>query len=591
MKFYSLLLLFVISFSSLGQQIHHEISMPSPETHYFHVKTTLSDFKEKKLILKMPVWSPGSYLVREYSKNVNQVWAKDEKGRDLAIRKVAKNSWEITKGNAKKVVINYEYYAFELTVRTSFLDASHGYFNGVNLFTYPEGYSSLGGKLTIIPHASFKKISIPLAEEKEGIANDVNAKTYLFEDFDELADTPCEIGNQETFSFDAAGVKHKVAIYGFGNYDVQQLKVDMAKIIEAETKVFGENPNKEYLFIIHNVVNGNGGLEHKNSTTLSVNRWTYGPDDYLGFLSLVAHEYFHVWNVKRLRPAELVKYDYNTENYTDWLWVMEGFTAYYDELILRRAGFYSKEQYLNRFQGTVNWIEGSAGNAVQPVADASYDAWIKAYRPNENSSNTTISYYSKGGIMAGIFDAMIIKNSNGKKSLDDFISTLYQDHYKKKNDGISLNTFKKTLEHFTGENMDSFFEKYIYGTETMAYDKYFKPLGINVLKSDNNKYALGIGTSGSGGTFTITTVRAGSAAEKYGLSPNDEIIAFNGYRVDKSDFNTFLGMLGDGEMFNLIIARDLQLMSIDLKMEKQDLPRYDFIYEGNKLGDFWLRED
>lgn len=591
MKILSFLAFFACVFTVFGQVIHHKVSMPNPETHYFHVQTTLKDFKDKELILTMPVWSPGSYLIREYPQNVNQVRAKDRNGNALPIRKITKNQWKLEKGRAKEVTIEYEYYAFELTVRTSFLDETHGYFNGSNLFTCPEGYEDLGGKLTIVPHSTFKKITIPLPEQADGFAADVNAKTYIFQDFEELTDTPCEIGNQETFSFEAAGTIHHVAIYGVGSYDVDLLKRDMAKIVESATKIFGENPNKEYWFIIHNVVGGTGGLEHKNSTTLSTDRWVYSGNTYNNFLSLVAHEYFHVWLVKRLRPSELVTYDFSQENYTDWLWVMEGFTAYYDELILRRAGIYTKQEFFNKFRGTLNWIEGTIGNNVQPVADASFDAWIKAYRPNENSSNTTISYYSKGGIIAGVFDAMIISNSNGEKSLDDFMKELYQNYYVKKNVGINYDNFTKTLAKYTGKEMHDFFEKYIYGTEQIPFEKYFTPIGIEVNRYVSERLEFGASLSKSGGKLIVNSVASGSAAEKAGLSPNDEIIAFNGFRVNKNDFERFIFQLDEGDDFNLIISRDLKLISLDSKMEYIKTPKVEMNYVGSRLGEYWLRED
>ena len=591
MKIYRLLVLALfISGSVLGQKIHHELSMPAPETHYFHVETTLTDFSEEKIVLTMPVWSPGSYLIREFPKNVNLMRAKDENGKTLSVQKVSKNKWEIIKGNAKKITVNYEVYAFELTVRTSFLDQTHGYLNGTSIFTFPEGYKKLGGHLKVIPHSSFNKISTPLPITKDGVSSDDNATTFTFKDFDELADTPMEIGNQETFSFDAAGVKHEVAMYGPGNYDVEQLKIDMAKIVEASTAIFGQNPNKDYLFIIHNTDSRGGGLEHMNSTTLLVDRWTYSPENYLSFLSLVAHEYFHVWNVKRLRPAVLVEYDYSNENYTDMLWIMEGFTSYYDELILRRAGFYSEDEYLNVFENTLNWVEGQAGNKVQPLAHSSYDAWIKAYRPNENSRNTTISYYSKGGLIAHVFDAMIIKKTKGKKSLDDFMQKLYNDYYEKENIGMTPAQFKTSLENFIGENMDEFFEKYIYGVETIPYAKYFKELGLNIERTEFNNSAMGVNTKMENGQLTITNVVSGSAAENAGLSPNDEIIAFNGFRVDQSDFSKYLKMLSPDSEFNLIISRGKQLMSIDAKMGTLNSVNYKFNFEGNKLGNYWLRE-
>src|SRR5690554_280483 len=591
MKIYSLLVLALfISSSVLGQNIHHELSMPAPETHYFHVKTTLTDFTEDKLVITMPVWSPGSYLIREFPKNVNLMLAKDENGKSLTVQKISKNKWEINKGSAKKVIVNYEVYAFELTVRTSFLDKTHGYLNGTSVFTFPEGYKHLGGQLTVIPHESFKKITSPLAIVRDGVSSDDNATTFTFKDFDELADAPIEIGNQVEFSFKAAGIKHNVAMYGPGNYDIERLKIDMAKIVEATTAIFGHNPNKEYWFIIHNTDSRGGGLEHMNSTTLNVDRWTYSPDKYMSFLSLVAHEYFHVWNVKRLRPAALVEYDYSNENYTDLLWVMEGFTSYYDELILRRAGFYSEQEYLDRFKSTLNFVEGTPGNKVQPVTHASFDAWIKAYRPNENSRNTNISYYSKGGLLAHAIDAMLIEKSKGKKSLDEFMQKLYKEFYEEQNTGMTPLQFKTALEEFLGENMDEFFDKYVNGTETAPFAKYFKPLGLTIEKTEDTRISMGISTKSEDGKLIITSVQSGSPAEKAGLSPNDEIIAFNGFRVDYNDLQGFFKMLDAGNDFNLIISRSKQLMSIEAKMGLISTTNYEFTYDGNKLGAYWLRE-
>lgn len=594
MKNLRLLTLFTLLFLTntlFGQQIHHELSMPAPETHYFHVETTLKEFAEEKIVLTMPVWSPGSYLVREYPKNVNLVRAKDEKGEALPIKKIRKNQWEIERGKAKTITVNYEVYAFELTVRTSFLDLTHGFLNGVNIFMYPEGHKDLGGKLTIVPHATFQTISAPLEEVKEGLSSDDRAKTYAFKDFDELADSPIEIGNQEVFYFTAAGAEHEVAMYGPGNYDVERLKKDMAKIVESSAAVFGNNPNEKYLFIIHNTNERGGGLEHMNSTALNVNRWTYSSENYTSFLSLVAHEYFHVWMVKRLRPSALIDYDYSNENYTDLLWVMEGFTAYYDMLLLRRAGLYTKNQFVNYLQGTVNWVERAEGNKVQSVADASFDAWIKAYRSNENSGNTTISYYTKGGLIAAVFDAMIIKKSNGKKSLDDVLQELYQTYYEKENVGITEEILKNTLQNYVDEDMTEFFKKYVNGTETIPYAKYLEPIGVSVSKHTSPVHDLGITTEYENGRLIIKTVKTGSAAKNSGLSPNDEIIAFNGFRVDDNEFRNFTKTLVEGDEFNLIISRGNRLMTMDVKVVSKDQVQYVFTLDReNKLGEYWLRE-
>jgi len=592
MNFYLLLFSFLLAFNTLfSQDIHHVLSMPNPETHYFHVQLELTDFEETELILSLPVWAPGSYLIREFSQNINRISAKDESGKQLSVEKVRKNKWKVLRNNAKKVIVNYEYYAFELTVRTSFLDMSHGYVNGTNIFMYPEGYKDKEGRLTVVPHSSFEKVSTALNLLKDGEASDGKFE-YSFQNYDELGDCPIEMGNHEEFSFEAAGITHRVAMYGVGNYSIERLKTDMAKVIESTANVYGENPNKDYLFIIHNSDVGSGGLEHINSTTLNVNRWTYEGRGYLPFLSLVAHEYFHLWHVKRFRPFELGPFDYDRENYTDLLWVMEGFTSYYDELILRRAGFYTEDQYLSKLRSTLNYVEGLPGNKVQPVAHSSFDAWIKAYRPNENSRNTTISYYSKGHLIAAVFDAMMIKKYKGKKSMDDFLQLLYTNYYKKENRGIKKEEFKKELEKFIGMDLTDFFNDHIYGTKTIDFAKYFAPLGLEISMNDAEKVAFGVNASDSNGKLIVRSVTSGSEAEKAGLSPNDEIISFQGIRVGQSDFNKYLEELNVGSEFLLIISRDGLLEVLQAKMGTLPGVKYSFdLDSSNKLAKYWLRTD
>jgi len=586
-----LIVLFIgFIFNSFAQKVHYTLSMPEPQTHYFHVDLELSDFSEETVVVSLPTWAPGSYLIREFSKNIDVVTAKDAQGKVLPIEKISKNKWSIKKGSAEKVTVSYDYYAFELTVRTSFLDLTHGYLNGSNVFVYVDGYKNLSGTLTVIPFEGFEHITTALPISNDGITSDDKRETFTFRDFDHLADSPIEIGNQEIFSFDAAGVKHTVAIYGPGNYDKNQLKIDMAKIVEAATDIFGSNPNKEYVFIIHNTNFGSGGLEHLESTTLNVNRWTYQGSDYMGFLSLVAHEYFHLWLVKRLRPKALGPFDYDQENYTDLLWVMEGFTSYYDELILRRAGFYEEEQYVGKLISTLNYVEGSIGNKVQPVAHSSFDAWIKAYRPNENSSNTTISYYSKGHLVCAVLDAMMIEKYKGKKGMDDFLQILYKKYYEKEKRGFTSEEFEQEISDFVGRDLTTFFEKHIYGTETVEYEKYFSPLGVELVKTEGMVQGFGVSTRMDNGRLIVRSVSRGSMAEKAGVSPNDEIIAFNGFRVDQSSFMDFMDYLEVGDEFVLIISRDEQLMVIDAAMGMQDAVRYSFSFEeDNALQKYWLR--
>jgi predicted metalloprotease with PDZ domain len=595
------ILLFVFALAVSGifsqvfaQQVRYSLRMSKPETHYFEVEMELSNFKSATLDIKMPVWAPGSYLVREFASKVNLVRAKDAQGKSLEVTKVDKNTWRIQTNKASKVVVNYEVYAFELTVRTSFLDQTHGYVNGTSVFMYVDQFKHLPGKLTVIPHASFKKVATSLSRETEGLAAD-NAHFFKFSDYDELADCPIEIGNHLEFSFTASGIPHHVAMYGEGNFDVEKLKYDMAKIVEACTNVYGQNPNKEYWFIIHNTTSGGGGLEHTTSTTLNVNRWTYTGSKYLGFLSLVAHEYFHLWNVKRIRPIELGPFDYDKENYTTLLWVMEGFTSYYDELILRRAGYYTEDEYINTLFSSINSVENQPGTRVQPVAHSSFDAWIKAYRPNENSYNSTISYYSKGQVLAALFDAMIVANSKGKRSLDDLMRRLYDEYFVRLKRGFTESEFKKELESLTGAKLDDFYAKYIHGTDVIDYDGILSKVGVNVRNAGRSEPVFGSSVSEENGKLVVKRVTSGSAAERAGLSVHDEIIAFNGFRVGQSRFNDYLSGLVAGEKFMLLVARDEVLIELKAEMGEQTKSVYRSSLSEEKnsalLRNFWLRTD
>ena len=584
---------FLICGLSTAQKMTYSVSMPKPQNHYFHVEMQLSGFKEKELMVKMPVWAPGSYLVREFAKNVDLVKAFDENGKALKVNKKTKNAWSIDKGASSLVKVVYDVYSFELSVRTSFLDLTHGFISGSGVFMYVDGHKDLSGELSVIPFKDFKKVSTALMPVSESVAGD-GAFKFTFNDYDQLVDCPIEIGNQEIFHFMAAGVDHTVAIYGEGNYDINALKKDMAHIVETATSVIGENPNKNYTFIIHNVVDGQGGLEHSNSCTLSVNRWTYQGGEYAGFLSLVAHEYFHLWNVKRIRPIELGPFNYDEENYTSLLWVMEGFTSYYDELLLVRAGYTSESEYLQKIQSTINYVEGSVGARVQPVAHASFDAWIKAYRPTENSSNTTMTYYSRGQMLAAILDVMIISKYKGQKCLDHFLQQLYNKFYKGLKRGFSEQEFQDELEAFLGEDMDDFFQKYVFGTEVAPLQETFKKVGLQVEETGVARPSFGASLRQDGGKVIVRGIRAGSAAEQAGISVNDEIIGCNGYRIDQGALEQFTGGLNTGDKFNLLISRDEVLMNLSVAITDYFKPQFTFKKTSDmqceKLRNYWLRK-
>lgn len=589
------ILLFAISFLAYqlsAQTIAYQLRMPKPQNHYFEVEMTLSDFKEKELNLKLPVWAPGSYLVREFSKNLNLVKAFDENGKEIQVVKKTKNTWTVKANGEKKIKVKYEVYSFELSVRTSFLDLTHGFVSGSGVFMYVDGYKDKSGLLEIVKHPTFSTITTALPKAKMSIAKD-GSESFEFSNYDQLVDCPIEIGNHLVFDFTAAGVKHTVAMYGEGNFDVPTLKKDMAKVVQAATDVFGVNPNKEYVFIIHNVVDGQGGLEHTNSTTLSVNRWTYQGAEYTGFLSLVAHEYFHLWNVKRVRPIELGPFDYDQENYTSLLWVMEGFTSYYEKLILVRAGFMSKEDFLNKLQGSINYVEGSVGTRVQPVAHASFDAWIKAYRPTENSANTSMTYYSRGSVIASVIDILIIDNSKGKQCLDHFFQHLYKKYFIEMNRGFSETEFKTELEKFVGKNLDEFYKKYIDGTEILPYAEVFDKVGISIIDNTSFKPSFGATVREEGGKVMVKNVRAGSSAEEAGISVGDEIVGCNSYRVDQAMLEAMMSGLGTAETADLLIAREEKLFSVKVRMTNFRKPNFQLVKQSNEKPTanfmYWLR--
>ncbi len=583
-----ILLILCLPTFAFGMTVSYELRMPKPQNHYYEVQMNISGNEDAQVEVKMPVWTPGSYLVREFSKNVNLVKAFTKDGKSISVTKKSKNAWIINAGKEKDIQVKYDVYAFELSVRTPFLDLTHGFVSGSGVFMYTEKSKNQSGNVTIFPHESFKRISTSLPGDQgyTGLG-----QRFQFENYDQLVDCPMEIGNQEIFEFTAAGVLHTVAMYGEANYNVEQLKRDMPKIVEAETAVIGKNPNKTYTFIVHNVVDGQGGLEHMNSCVLSVNRWTYAGKQYVDFLNLVAHEYFHLWNVKRIRPVELGPFNYDSENYTSLLWVMEGFTSYYDELILRRTGFYTEEEFLAKLQSSINYVEGTPGSRVQPVAHASFDAWVKAYRPNENSSNTTMTYYSRGSVLASVIDAMIITETDGKKCLDHFLQQLYTTYYEGLKRGFSEAEFKMELAKFVGKNMDEFFAKYVDGTEIIPYKEYYTPVGLNVQDITTNNPSFGASVREEGGKVIVKSVRFGSSAEDAGISVGDEIIGCNGYRVDQAMFEGMMSGMSNFDSCEILVAREEQLFSVKATIKPYKKPQFLLTKSSanEKRLHYWLR--
>ncbi|WP_128543430.1 M61 family metallopeptidase [Larkinella soli] len=555
--------------------ISYVLSMPQPQTHYFEIEmrvsapTALTDQAGNGYIdIKMPVWTPGSYLIREYAKNVEGFRAQAG-DRMVRSEKIRKNTWRVyTK--EESLVIQYRVYAYELTVRTSFLDQSHGYLNGASLFMYVDPLRNQPHRLTVQPFKDWKKISTALP----AVAGQAN--TYEASDYDVLVDSPMEIGNHEVLTFTAAGVPHTVAMYGEKIYNSTRLAEDMKRVCETAATVIGEHPCKEYTFIVHQTPTGGGGLEHQNSTTLQVTRDAFiTARAYQNFLSLVAHEYFHLWNVKRIRPKALGPFDYENENYTHLLWVAEGITSFYQNYILRRAGFTTADEYLRNFAYEISGIENLPGTQVQSVAEASWDAWIKYYRPNENSVNSTVSYYSKGSVLGGLLNLSILQSTGGRNNLDDVLRLLYDTYYKKLKRGFTDEEFQQAVEKVAGRKMDDFFQKYVFGTEKIDYNGFLNPVGLRMVDASAGKQDpyLGAITKLTEGKLIVSAVRRDSPAWNEGINVNDEILAVGGLRAG-ADLEKQLATYKPGDSVEFTVNRGGYIKNLTVKLTGNPLAAF-----------------
>ncbi len=567
----ALFFMLLTSTAARSVTISFDVSFTEPQAHYADIRMNLGGISTEYVDIKMPVWTPGSYLIREFAKNVENVQAVSTSGQPVRVEKVSKNTWRVY---AKKsdFALNYRVYSFEISVRTPFVDASHAFLSPAGLFMYPSGMISQPSTVTVHLPAMWKKISTGL----EPVAGKEN--TFYAPDFDILYDSPIEIGNQDVFSFPVGGVNYEVAMYGGGNYDKQRLAVDMPKIIAQEAAVFGENPNKRYVFIVHNYNVGSGGLEHLNSTVLGVARFNYGTEaGHLAFLRLVAHEHFHLWNVKRLRPKALGPFDYETENYTTNLWIAEGFTSFYDKLSVHRAGLFSAEKYLEAVLGDIGTIENQPGNKVQAASESSFDAWIKYYRPNENTKNSTVSYYNKGAVIALLMNLEILHSTRGQKSLDDVMKAVYTEYYQKQKRGYTDAEFRAMAEKIAGVSLSEIYDGYVNGTAPIDYNRYFGYAGLKLITDDAAKQnpLLGTTTAVKDGKTMITNVARGSAAWIDGLNVNDEVIAIDGIRINPvnveaprlTEVDKYVATRKVGARIQVLIARDglMQTISVTLK--------------------------
>lgn len=546
--------------------IEYEVRMPEPQTHYFEVTVTVTGLHQQTVDFVMPVWTPGSYLIRDYARHVTTFSATDSQGTTLPVRKTNKTTWRVESRGARQIIAHYRVYAFDENMRESYLDESHAYINGPSLFVYVDGYLDRPVRLRIHPAPGWDTISTGL--------DPVPGEKWVFEapNYDVLVDCPIEIGQHPVYEFTVRGVPHRIAIYGVGNYDPQRLMADARRIIEAAEALFGELPYRHYTFIVHLTSSGGGGIEHANSASLSYPRWGFSPESsYRRWLSLVAHEFFHLWNVKRIRPIELGPFDYTRETPTRMLWVAEGFTSYYADRLLLRAGFIGPGRYLERLAQAIAELQNRPGRFIQSVAEASFDAWIKFYRPDENSRNTTVSYYNKGKILAALLDLEIRYRTDGARSLDDVMRYLYTEFYKKRNTGYTEEDFRHVCEAVAGSDLREFFEQYVYGTTEIDYDRFLHHAGLRLERTeiDERRGYLGIRLRNENGRAVVASVVANTPAYQYGVYVGDEILAIDGWRVNFDNYAQRLGAKKPGESVVLTINRKGMVRTLDVVLGRR----------------------
>ncbi len=551
-------------------EVNYTVSFSKPFTHYCEVKIVLKEINQDSVVFSMPVWAPGSYLIREFAKNVENVSAENSSGKKLNFEKISKNSWRVNTKNQKTAEFSYSVYCNELTVRTSEINSDHAFLSSPGVFMYAEGFEKKKCVLTVNLPSGWKKISTGLDKVSKNI--------FSAENYDEFIDSPVEAGNQNIIEFEIKGIKHFICLSGRGNYTEETLIKDFKIIALEEIKLLGGDiPYRSYTYIIHLVEKGGGGLEHLNSFVVQIQRWAFTDKKiYNKFLGLVSHEFFHLWNVKRIRPEAFGPFDYTKENYSKELWVAEGWTSFYDNLILRRSGLISDNDYYEFIDVEINDIMRFEGRFHQSLEESGYDTWIKFYRKDENYSNTQVSYYTKGALAAMMLNLEIIESTDAEKSLDDALRLLYNDYKKDKSKRFSGQRVKEICESVCGKKLDKFWKKYVSGTDELPLNEYLGYAGLkitNVNENNNESLFSDTETKTEDGKIIITKVHRGSSAFESGLNSGDEIIAADGVRMNPELFKKFFKDKKENQKIKIIISRKGLIEEKEVKILKA-IPKY-----------------
>jgi predicted metalloprotease with PDZ domain len=513
------------------------VAMPRPETHLYEITMQIDARGATTLDLVLPVWTPGSYLVREFSRHVRDVTAKCANGRPLAIEKTAKNLWRITfeEESPGPFFVGYKVYAHELTVRTSHLDASHGYGNGANLFFYVEGRKDEPQEVVLrLPRGWKTSMALP---EKGGV--------FRAADYDELVDAPFECGTHRTFSFSVQGVPHTLALWGGGNEEPKRLVKDLKRLVREAAALFGGLPYPRYLFLVHLSPGARGGLEHRASQSVALDPHAFRPEkSYRDALLLFSHELFHAWNVKRIRPESFGPFDYGREVHTKDLWALEGITSYYETLLLLRAGLLTEAQAFE--QWTTQWkghLE-TPGRKVQSAEMASFDTWIRFYRPDENSPNVSESYYRRGAMLGLALDLTLRRATRGRRGLDDVMRRLFR-AYAAKGKGYPPGAVEEVSVRVADARplIRGFFDRYVRGTGTPDLARLLRAAGLRLrevpeaeegvtdARPPRVRATFGWKTKSENGRLVVAEVFADGPAQRGGVNAGDLLVAVDGLRA------------------------------------------------------------